>query len=390
MEGPYPLSVSFGVADTREDCMKSSRNVYQRLLMKMPGSGVLSFETIDILALDGNGALQKDKARALIRLFRPDRDGKLKELDFIKSCDRIFKRLKMFVATISHSAQLDDAFEQLINIVFYFAIFLLVFAIFGVNLQTMFISIAGILLPLSFLFGAAASKFFEGVLLVLARQPYDIGDRIAISDPTNDVPIQGSPSWFVENITLFQTTVRMAATNEVATYANGSLASLRIINAARSPRAIVMIPLKIGLDVEYQKVKIYGNVIAKFVEERPREWLKLISFRATDVEADLGYIRYVILLQHVESWQNVGDVLQSKAEISSFSLEVSKKMEMRFVAPPMPVDLNLPHDPENLTTGQGEVVYPSSKHTRIDSAGYQAIAKLFRRAPEETAQKKKK
>eukprot|EP01083_Nonionella_stella_P062448 162346_1 len=163
-----------------------------------------------------------------------------------------------------------------------------------------------------------------------------------------------------------------------------------IINAARSPRAIVMIPLKIGLDVEYQKVKIYGNVIAKFVEDRPREWLKLISFRATDVEADLGYIRYVILLQHVESWQNVGDVLQSKAEISSFSLEVSKKMEMRFVAPPMPVDLNLPHDPDNLTTAQGEVAYPSSKHTRIDSAGYQAIAKLFRRAPEEPNEKKKK
>ena len=111
---------------------------------------------------------------------------------------------------------------------------------------------------------------------MLARQPYDIGDRIAISDPMNEVPIQGSPTWFVENITLFQTTVRMAATNEVATYANGSLASLRIIKAARSPKAIAMVPLKIGLDVEYQKVKIYGNVIAKFVEDRPREWLKHI------------------------------------------------------------------------------------------------------------------
>lgn len=108
MEGPYPLSLSFGVANTREDCMQSSKKVYQRLLMKKPGSAILSFDTIDILALDNNGKLQKDKARALIRLFRPDRDGKLTELDFVKSCDRVFRRLKMFVATISHSAQLDS------------------------------------------------------------------------------------------------------------------------------------------------------------------------------------------------------------------------------------------------------------------------------------------
>jgi hypothetical protein len=45
--------------------------------------------------------------------------------------------------------------------------------------------------------------------------------------------------------------------------------------------------------------------------------------------------------QHRESWQNLGALLESKAQLSSFGLELSKKMDMRYVSPPMPIDLNL-------------------------------------------------
>ena len=68
-----------------------------------------------------------------------------------------------------------------------------------------------------------------------------IGDKIALSDPASDTSPSGSSTWFVENVTLFTTTVRFATTNEVATYSNGSLARLRIINAKRSPKAILYV-----------------------------------------------------------------------------------------------------------------------------------------------------
>ena len=53
---------------------------------------------------------------------------------------------------------------------------------------------------------------------------------------------------------LFTTTVRFATTNEVATYSNGSLAQLRIINANRSPKAIVSVLIKFGLETPFGKV----------------------------------------------------------------------------------------------------------------------------------------
>ncbi len=99
---------------------------------------------------------------------------------------------------------------------------------------------------------------------------------------------------------------------------------------------------------------------------RPRQWVALVGFRATRVEADFGYVEYRIICQHREAWQNIGThlkylqffyfccttnltkrqcsfkkgpILQSKADLSSFCLELSKKLDLRYVSPPMPVNL---------------------------------------------------
>jgi hypothetical protein len=38
--------------------------------------------------------------------------------------------------------------------------------------------------------------------------------------------------------------------------------------------------------------------------------------------------------------QNIGPILQSKADLSSFCLEVTKKLDMKYESPPMPVNLS--------------------------------------------------
>jgi len=223
----------------------------------------------------------------------------------------------------------------------------------------------------------------KGLLLVLLRQPYNIGDRIAVSNPMIDTPPDGSTTWFVEGITLFYTTVRCAGTNEVGTYNNGSLAPLRIINAARSPKAFVSVKLKFGIDVAYEKIKVFGTVVENFVKERPREWIKLCAFRSTVVEADLGYVGYIVVLNHVESWQNIGAIKQSLADCASFCLEVSKKLDMRFVAPPMPIDLRIDNGNAVQTSLNADV-----GEGRDD--GISMIHKLFSKPAEPATTTKKK
>ena len=61
------------------------------------------------------------------------------------------------------------------------------------------------------------------------------------------------------------------------------------------------------------------------------------GFRATRVEMELNFIEYVIVVTHRELWQNAGPILQSKADLASFSLEVSKRLGLRYEQPPKPL-----------------------------------------------------
>ena len=121
----------------------------------------------------------------------------------------------------------------------------------------------------------------------------------------------------------------------------GSLASERVINAARSPQAVVCINLKFGIGVEFAKIEVFKTTAESFVKARTREWLALVVFRATRVEADLGFVEHVLVLQHVASWQEIGAMSTSKAELASCCLEVSKQLDMHHQAPPLPVNLTI-------------------------------------------------
>ena len=167
-----------------------------------------------------------------------------------------------------------------------------------------------------------------------------------VSDPETDTSGKGSPTWIVKDVSLFATTMLYAATNEVATYSNGSLANSRIINAARSPQALLHTLLKFPLDTPYEKIQVYRDAVEQFVRNRPREWLSFAAFRMTRIEADLGFVEYILVGQHRESWQQVKALLSSLADLTSFALEVASKMRIQYHAPPRPVDLRIRNAPD--------------------------------------------
>ena len=346
----------------------SRSQVYDRLMLAASDHQVLPFSTLAVLATAPDGTLIDGRIKSLIKLLRPDvstlvfiefhqcisgilifiapslssqRQGNLTKLDFVKSIDEVYKQQRLLRASISSSNRIDNAFEKIVNCFFYFFLAIIGFTILGwANVWTVFLSFNTFFLGFSFLFGAAASNYFEGLLLIFVRRPYDIGDKIATSNPKSDTSPDGSSTWYVDNVTLFTTTVRFATTNEVATYSNGSIAQLRIINANRSPKAVVSVLIKFGLETPFNKVTVFRAAVENFIKARPREWIALSGFRATRVEADFGYVEYKIIAQHREKWQNIGAILQSKADLSSFILEVTKKLDMKYESPPMPVNLS--------------------------------------------------
>ncbi|KAL3903321.1 MAG: hypothetical protein SGARI_005432 [Bacillariaceae sp.] len=271
----------------------------------------------------------------MIKIFCPSRQGKITKIDFVRSIDSVYKTLRLLLANISNSSQIDQAYARLVNVVFYVLSGFVILAALGVDINSLFLGLSGLLVSFAFMIGTASSKYLEGILLILVRKPFDIA---ATADVDNNGPPSGG--WIVEKVDLFTTTVRLATTREYTTFANGSLADSRIINLKRSDKANVFFYLKFTINTSKQQLRIFRRRIVQFVEERPREWIKLNAFRVLHVQTEMQYIEFILNLQHREPWQNYNTVQNSKSDVFMFALDLQKELKMKYTAPRMPVDLH--------------------------------------------------
>lgn len=116
----YPFSYAFGPADSRELCVDSAQKLYYRLLQRTRSEEILPFETIALLTLGDDGTMMdQQKAKDLVKLFRPSREGYLTMSDFVKSVDAVYREYRLLSASIVNSSQIDAAFENIFNSVFY-------------------------------------------------------------------------------------------------------------------------------------------------------------------------------------------------------------------------------------------------------------------------------
>lgn len=186
--------------------------------------------------------------------------------------------------------------------------------------------------------------------------------------------IGGSRHWKVLKVDLVTTVAKHAATGEVASFSNGSLARARIMNMNRSTEPVVLLPVRFAVEVPYSTILVFRSAVEKFVADRPQEWLAFLAFRIVRVEYEQNFMEYMIVLTHRIKWQDIGKVLDSKAALSSFCVEVQKVLGCRYRAPAMGVELSMKNG-EN-----GDVTAPLGQYQTQESNSQddiQEIAKQF-------------
>jgi hypothetical protein len=71
----------------------------------IPSRLCLTFDVLALLAVRRQGDLDEQKLKALIKLFRPDREGNLTLLDFAKSVDTVYKELRLLRASVANASK---------------------------------------------------------------------------------------------------------------------------------------------------------------------------------------------------------------------------------------------------------------------------------------------
>jgi hypothetical protein len=111
---------------------------------------------------------------------------------------------------------------------------------------------------------------------------------------------------------------------------------------------------KFGTSVSAESVDKFKEAMIEYVKSKPREWLAFNAFRMTRFEADLGYVEYKIVLQHRESWQQIGAILTSLADVQAYGFAMTKEMKMGYQSPSLPVEMHLPGGEQQLFTGDAK------------------------------------
>ena len=127
----HAFSIAFGPTHSREACIASSQDTYRRLLMASADEEHLHFETLGLIAVDDDGEINMEKAKDLVKIFRPRRDGVLTMLDFVKSTDKVYKEFRLLQASIQNSSQIDRAFENIVNVIFYTILIVFILGVLG-------------------------------------------------------------------------------------------------------------------------------------------------------------------------------------------------------------------------------------------------------------------
>ncbi|KAL7563999.1 hypothetical protein ACA910_007117 [Epithemia clementina (nom. ined.)] len=369
MTKPFFLSNAFGPVETREQCIKSSDKLFHRI-RRIIGDGVSELpETIDLdkmtlMMYDGfHNEYERERADDLLDLIGPDSDGNINALEFVRAIDRVYKEVRLLENSILNASHIDREYERVINFLFYLALGCLFYSLLGLDLLTLILSLTSLIVAFSFMFGPGSAQLFEGVMLVLGRQPYDIGDRVAFDFTDAPANLNGSAHWLVEKIDLVSTTARLTATSELATFSNGAIARSRIINMNRSPDPFIYIYVRFETDVPYSTILIFKSTVQKFVQERPQEWQDTFAFRTNRIEAQQNFVEYMVVLQHRWSWQSLAYILEHKAVVETFCVELQKQMNCHYKAPSKPIHIRRkPGDADNNNNNNNTDQEPQEHH----------------------------
>mmetsp|Transcript_22184 Transcript_22184/g.54868 ORF Transcript_22184/g.54868 Transcript_22184/m.54868 type:complete len:517 (-) Transcript_22184:83-1633(-) len=334
MDLEHPFSESFGPASTRDELLTSAQAVYKLLLLLSEGSSILPFSVLAVLVENENGTVDKRKRKNLRKIFPPDSRGNVSLLTFVMGCDSVYKKLRYFRASVGNSSVIDKVLEDIVDTLFFFVLVVLILSLLNLNPWPLLVSTSTLLVTFAFAVGPSAAKAIEGIILVVGRRPYDIGDRIIISsNPGGSTPGLGE-SWFVEDITLFSTTLRFGANNEVATVSNGSIAQARITNCAKSKKATVHLTMRFHIRFhEGSNLPDFREALDTYILNNPNRWDSIAFLRCEEINTDDEFVLYRLVTRSTQSWQPAPRVLEHRAQLHRFCLDLANKMDVLYESP---------------------------------------------------------
>jgi len=268
--------------------------------------------------------------------------GGLLEQEFVSVVRHTFERFHTLAATVKDYAAIVLVFSSVLRTAHFFMAGLILFGVFfnAEIIRTISISISTTLLGLSFVFGGLLREIFESLVLILLVHPYDVGDRIRVTEGDDN------RVYTVQKINILTTEVRDLY-NQCVYLKNSSLFhEAKLINLGRSLNAVV--ELGFGLpasQVTPATVEKLNNFVRQFIAEEAETWVPAYFRSFTPVNNGVlgcdisGSVQHRFRLMHRKPWQDFRDIRQDATTLLHTLLEEMQQLKLDFRLTPLPIQI---------------------------------------------------
>ncbi|PHH74010.1 hypothetical protein CDD82_5161 [Ophiocordyceps australis] len=285
----------------------SAHSIVLEALEKRVSSEALGRRIWMSFVLEGNEALYLedfqevlgpdclDEAEEIFNAFDNDVNGDISLDEMVRKVVEVGTERKAIGEGMKDIGQALRVFDKvLLFVVFLIVIFIFLF-FFNSNVLTTVASAGTALLSLSFVFAVTTQEFLGSCIFLFVKHPYDVGDRVDISDT----------KMVVDRISLLYTVFTRIDCMQVVQVPNIQLNTLWIENISRSKAMVETIELDVSYDTTFEDIELLRGEMEGFVRspENSRDFQPDFNISVGGV-GDLDKMTLYISIKHKSNWHN--------------------------------------------------------------------------------------
>jgi small-conductance mechanosensitive channel len=229
--------------------------------------------------------------------------------------------------------------------VWVFCLAFILLLVWGVSLTLMIIPFFTVFGTIVLVMGRAPGDMVSGAIYTLFLRPFDIGDRITISQP-GQKPILFS--LLVREIDVIRTHF-LTTSGELLLIENHILRDMSIVNLSRSGPLTLLIEVKVSVTTPPAKMTELVDGIKLYAAQKDSDWTGIEPlFSNTDFEA--GHLNLDIWASSKHAAADVGLVNNAKSLLILFIHAYMHSANIEFIKPLVPVKLTTEHLAEPAAT----------------------------------------
>ncbi|PHH66674.1 hypothetical protein CDD81_6511 [Ophiocordyceps australis] len=237
----------------------------------------------------------KDEAEEAFNAIDNDMNGDISLDEMVRKVVEVGTERKAIGEGMKDIGQALRVFDKvLLFVVFLIVIFIFLF-FFNSNVLTTVASAGTALLSLSFVFAVTTQEFLGSCIFLFVKHPYDVGDRVDISDT----------KMVVDRISLLYTVFTRIDYMQVVQVPNIQLNTLWIENVSRSKAMVETIELDVSYDTTFEDIELLRSEMESFVRapENSRDFQPDFNISVGGV-GDLDKMTLYISIKHKSNWHN--------------------------------------------------------------------------------------